>query len=214
MKTNDEYNQYLGASYISVLSSASVKPSVNVGLYTIIAFFFLIILCCGGAIVLGRVGDIVNYIFYTDHLTGFNNRAYFDKYLKSMEKKLLDDGTVYAMVDISNLIYINAEYNRQVGDDIIKMFTSFIKESFGKTKAEFIYNGNGSFVILVEGSDYITVEDILRIFSLRLDEREEYKNISLEYKIGIAETFKENQTARKLLSEAIKNKKEFESKIL
>ena len=214
MKTNDEYNQYLGASYISVLSSASVKPSVNVGLYTIIAFFFLVILCCGGAIVLGRIGDIINYIFYTDHLTGFNNRAYFDKYLKSMEKKLLDDGTVYAMVDISNLMHINTEYNRQVGDDIIKMFTSYIKESFGKTKADFIYNGNGSFVILVEGSDYITVEDILRIFSLRLDEREEYKNISLEYKIGIAETFKENQTARKLLSEAIKNKKEFESKIL
>lgn len=214
MKTNDEYNQYLGASYISVLSSASVKPSVNVGLYTIIAFFFLIILCCGGAIVLGRVGDIINYIFYTDHLTEFNNRAYFDKYLKSMEKKLLDDGTVYAMVDISNLIHINTEYNRQVGDDIIKIFTSFLKEAFGKTSADFIYNGNGSFVILVKDSDYITVEDILRIFSLRLDEREDYKNIRLEYKMGIAETFKEKQTARKLLSEAIKNKKEFVSQII
>lgn len=214
MKTNDEYNQYLGASYISVLSSASVKPSINVGFYTIIAFFFLIILCCGSAIVLGRIGDIINYIFYTDHLTEFNNRAYFDKYLKSMEKKLLDDGTVYVMVDISNLIHINTEYNRQVGDDIIKIFTSFLKEAFGKTDSEFIYNGNGSFVILVKGSDYITVEDILRIFSLRLDEREEYKNIRLEYKIGIAETFKENQTARKLLSEAIKNKKEFVSQII
>ncbi len=214
MKTNDEYNQYLGASYISVLSSASVKPSVNVGLYTIIAFFFLIILCCGGAIVLGRVGDIINYIFYTDHLTEFNNRAYFDKYLKSMEKKLLDDGTVYAMVDISNLIHINTEYNRQVGDDIIKIFTSFLKEAFGKTSADFIYNGNGSFVILVKDSDYITVEDILRIFSLRLDEREDYKNIRLEYKMGIAETFKEKQTARRLLSEAIKNKKEFVSQII
>ena len=54
---------------------------------------------------------------------------------------------------------------------------------------------------------YITVEDILRIFSLRLDEREDYKNIRLEYKMGIAETFKEKQTARKLLSEAIKAKK-------
>ena len=214
MKTNDEYNQYLGASYISVLSSASVKPSVNVGLYTIIAFFFLIILCCGGAIVLGRVGDIINYIFYTDHLTEFNNRAYFDKYLKSMEKKLLDDGTVYAMVDISNLIHINTEYNRQVGDDIIKIFTSFLKEAFGKASADFIYNGNVSFVILVKDSDYITVEDILRIFSLRLDEREDYKNIRLEYKMGIAETFKEKQTARKLLSEAIKNKKEFVSQII
>ena len=30
MKTNDEYNEYLGASYISVLSSASVRESVNV----------------------------------------------------------------------------------------------------------------------------------------------------------------------------------------
>lgn len=212
--TNDEYNQYLGASYISVLSSASVKPSVNVKLYTLIAFFFLVILCCGGAIVLGRLGDIINYIFYTDHVTELNNRAYFDKYLKSMDKKLLDDGTVYCMVDISNLATINAQYTRQVGDEIIKMFTTYLKESFGKTDAEFVYNGNGSFVILTNDSDYITVEDILRLFALRLDERDEHKEISIEYKVGIAETFKENKTARKLLSEAIKNKKDFVSQPL
>ena len=214
MSTNDEYNQYLGASYISVLSSASVKPSVNVNLYTLIAFVFLVILCCGGAVVLGRIGDIINYIFYTDHLTEFNNRAYFDKYLKSMDKKLLDDGTVYAMVDISNLLAINAEYTRQVGDDIIKMFTSYLKETFGKTDAVFVYNGNGSFIIMTDHSDYITVEDILRLFGLRLDEREDYKNIRIEYKVGIAETFNTNQTARKLLSEAIKNKKDFVSEII
>ena len=208
MKTNDEYNEYLGASYISVLSSASVKPSVNVNLYTLIAFFFLIVLCCGGAIVIGRLGDIIHYIFYTDHLTELNNRAYFDKYLKSMDKKLLDDGTVYCMVDISNLAAINAEHARQTGDDIIKMFTTYLKETFGKTDAEFIYNGNGSFVILAKDTDYITVEDIMRLFGLRLDDREDYKNIIIEYKVGIAETFKENQTARKLLSETIKSKKE------
>ena len=38
-----------------------------------------------------------------------------------------------------------------------------------------------------------------------------HKNIVIEYKIGISETFKENKTARKLLSEAIKNKKDFVS---
>ena len=214
MKTNEEYNQYLGASYISVLSSASVKPSVNVNLYTFIAFFFLIILCCGGAIVIGRLGDIVQYIFYTDHLTELNNRAYFDKYLKSMDKKLLDDGTVYCMVDITNLATINAEFTRQTGDDIIKMFTIYLKETFGKTDTEFIYNGNGSFVILAKDTDYITVEDIMRLFGLRLDDREDYKDIIIEYKVGIAETFKENQTARKLLSEAIKSKKEYVSEPL
>ena len=214
MKTNEEYNEYLGASYISVLSSASVKPSVNVNLYTLIAFFFLIILCCGGTIVIGRLGDIIHYIFYTDHLTELNNRAYFDKYLKSMDKKLLDDGTVYCIVDISNLVAINAEYTRETGDDIIKMFTLYLKDTFGKTNAEFIYNGNGSFVILAKDTDYINVEDIMGLFGLRLEDREEYKDIRIEYKVGIAETFKENQTARKLLSEAIKSKKQYASEPL
>lgn len=209
MKTNDEYNKYLGASYISVLSSASVKESVNVPLYTAIAFFFLIVLCCGGAIILGRTGDIINYIFYTDHLTGLNNRAYLDKYLKSKDKKLLDDGVVYCLVDISNLVQINTDYSRDVGDEIIKMFTAYIKENFGKSKTEYIYNGNGSFVILTEESDYITVEDIMRLFRLRLDEREEHTDVVIEYKIGIAETFRENKTARKLFSEAIENKKDY-----
>ena len=209
METNDEYNKYLGASYISVLSSASIRESVNVTLYTAIAFFFLMILCCGGAIVLGRTGDIVNYIFYTDHLTDLCNRAYLDKYLQSKSKKLLDNGVVYCIVDIVNLAQINSGHSRDVGDEIIIMFKNYIKESFGKSKTEYIYNGNGSFVMLTEESDYITVEDIMRLFRLRLDEREEHRDIVIEYKIGISETFKENKTARKLLSEAIGNKKEY-----
>ena len=197
-----------------MLSSASVKESVNVVLYTAIAFFFLIIVCCGGAIVLGRAGDIVNYIFYTDHLTEFNNRAYLDKYLKSKDKKLLDDGVVYCMVDITNLAHINSEHSREAGDEIIKLFRNVIKETFGKSKTEYIYNGNGSFVMLTEDSDYITVEDIIRLFRLLIDEREEHKNIVIEYKVGIAENFKENKTARKLLSEAIKNKKSYISDLM
>lgn len=214
MKTNDEYNKYLGASYISILSSASVRESVNVNLYTAIAFFFLVVLCSGSAIILGRAGDIINYIFYTDHLTEFNNRAYLDKYLKSKDKKLLDDGVVYCMVDISNLAQINGEYSRNAGDEIIKMFRTYIKESFGKSDTEYIYNGNGSFVMMTEHSDYITVEDIMRLFRLRLDEREEHKDVLIEYKIGIAETFKENKTARKLLSEAISAKKSYTSGLM
>ena len=210
-RTNEEYNKYVGASYISVLSSASVRESVNVILYTAIAFFFLVVVCSGGAIVLGRAGDIVNYIFYTDHLTEFNNRAYFDKYLKAKDKKLLDDGVVYCMVDIANLVQINSEYSRDVGDEIIKLFTENIKEVFGKSNTEYIYNGNGNFVMLTEGTDYITVEDIMRLFRLRLDERDENRHIRIEYKIGISETFKVNKTARRLLSEAIENKKDYVS---
>ncbi len=211
MKTNEEYNKYLGASYISVLSTASVRESVNVPLYTAIAFFFFMIICCGGAVILGRAGDIVDYVFYTDRLTGLHNRAYLDRYLKAKDKKLLDDGLVYCMVDIENLIKINTEYSREVGDDIIRMFKGFIKEAFGKLETEYIYNGNGSFIMMTEKSDYITVEDIMRLFRLRLDERDEHKDVAIEYKIGISEIFKDNKTARKLLSEAIENKKSYVS---
>ena len=63
--------------------------------------------------------------------------------------------------------------------------------------------------MIVEEADFITVEDIMRIFRLRLDEREELRDVVIEYKIGISETFKENKTARKLLSEAIANKKSY-----
>lgn len=209
--TNDEYNQYLGASYISVLSSSSVKESINVNLYTMIALVFLIVLCCGGAIVIARVGDIINHVFYTDHMTGFSNRAFFDKYLNQMDRKLLDNGEVCCVLDISNLEAINAEHSHTAGDGVIKLFALLLKEVFGKSDSSLIYNDNGSFIALLSGSDYISAEEIMNLFMLRLDEREKYQNIEIEYKIGIAETFREGRTARKLLSEAIKNKKSYVS---
>ena len=213
-KTNDEYNEYLGASYISVLSSSSVKPSVNVNLYTLIAFFFLIILCCGGAIVLGRMSDIINYVMYTDHMTGLFNRAYFDKYLKSMDKKLLDDGVVYCMIDISNLVAINTEHSRNAGDEVIALFTRLIKEVFSKTESTFIYNGNGSFIVTLANSDYITAEDIIKLFGLRLEEREELRDIKIEYRVGIAEAFRGGKTARGLFADTIKDKKQYVSDLM
>lgn len=210
-ETNEEYNYYLGARYISVLSTASVKPSINVKLYTLIAGFFLIFVCCGGAIILARVSDIIQGVFYTDSLTELNNRAFFDKYLRSMDKKLLNDETVYCVVDISNLIDINSIHSRETGDAIIKLFTKYLKDAFGKTTADYIYNGNGSYAILAQDIDHEAVEDIMHLFDLRLDNREEYRHIMIEYKVGIAETSHRSRTARKLLAEAIENKQVFKS---
>ena len=96
---------------------------------------------------------------------------------------------------------------------IIEVLNKYnIKATFfvtGKSKTEYIYNGNGSFVMLTENSDYITIEDTMRLFRLRLDERDEHRDIVIKYKVGISETFKENKTARRLLSEAIENKKDY-----
>jgi hypothetical protein len=66
-------------------------------------------------------------------------------------------------------------------------------------------------VIIAKNVDYISVEDIMHLFSIRLDGREEYRSVSIEYKVGIAETFGGNQTTRKLLAQALGRKKVFKS---
>ena len=205
-ETNDEYNEFLGASYISVLSTSSVKESVNVTLYTLLAFAFLVIVCCGGTIVLVRLADIVSYVFYRDHLTGFNNRAFYDKCIKSQDKKNLDRGEVYCIVDIDNFDSINTEFDLKTSDEIVKMFAANMKNAFGKTDSTFIYNGNGSFVVFTKKADAETIEEIIDLFKLSVDERDIHKDVKIEYKVGVAEDSDGTKTARKLLTEAIKNK--------
>lgn len=210
-ETNDEYNEYLGARYISVLSTASVKEGINVTLYTLLAFAFLVIVFFGGTVVLIRLADIVSYAFYRDHLTGFNNRAFFDRFMKNQGKKNLDSGEVYCVIDVDNFDVINTECEGKTSDEIIKMIAECIKNAFGKMNSTYFYNGNGSFVVFSKKTDAETISEIIDLFKLSIAEREDYKDIKIEYKVGISADADGIKTARKLLTEAIKNKIKFES---
>mgnify|MGYP003289366872 CR=1 FL=1 len=212
-ETNDEYNEYIGAKYISVLSTASVKESINVTLYTLLAFAFLVIGCCGGTVLIVRLADIIGYVFYRDHLTGFNNRAFFDKYIKSHNKKNPGKGEVYCVFDIDNFDVINTESEFKVSDEIVKLFAKRIKDVFGKIDATYIYNGNGSFVVFAKKTDAQTVNEIVELFKLSLDEREDYTDVKIEYKVGVAAAEDGIKSVRKLLTEAVKDKKLFVSDI-
>lgn len=210
--TNQEYNEYLGAQNISMLSTASVTEGIDVMLYTAIAAVFLLIVCCCGAILLGRLNDIIQYVFYTDHLTGFYNRTAFDSYLRSRDRRLLNDGTLCAMVHISNQVDINKQFGRDNGDLVIKLFADTLKEVFNKTGAYQVYNGNGQFIIVVEKTDTITVDYILNRFRLLIDDREEFTQGEIVYKIGIAETFRDNiHVMRGLLSKAMQAEETYHS---
>ena len=203
-ETNAEYNEYRGAQSISMLSSSAVDESVNVGLYTAIAAFFLLIVCCSGAILLGRLGDIIQYVFYTDHMTGMYNRTAFDNYLKRRDGSIVDDGTVCAEVAIKNQGEINREFGRQAGDDTIRLFADLLKEVFRKTQPYLVYNGNAQFFVVLERTDYVTVEYILHRFRLLLDERETLRDERIVYEIGIAETYQDEiHRVRGLLSKAM-----------
>lgn len=211
--TNSEYNGYLGCKNISILSSASTNASVNVMLYSVIAFVFIMVVCCGGLILIGRMNDIIIANFYTDKKTGFYNRSYFDKYLQKNSRTIIDDGTVMVSVLITNQREINKEFGRNVGDDVLKLFADDLRTVFSKMKTMFVYNENSHFVVVINKSDSITAEDALQTFAVYLDNRETCENVSIKYEVGVAETFRERiKSARALLVEAIKNSRPFESK--
>lgn len=90
--TNVEYNEYLGAQAIRLLSSVSVHTSVNMKLYMAIVAVFFLIVGCGGAILLGRLGDILEYLFLRDKLTGCMNRPSCDRYIEKWKGKPLPAG--------------------------------------------------------------------------------------------------------------------------
>ena len=212
VSTNSEYNEYLGCKNISILSTASTGASINVGLYSVIAFIFIVVVCCGGLILIGRMNDILTANFYTDKRTGFYNRAYFDKYLLKKSRSILDDGTVMVSVTITNQREINKEFGRNVGDDVLTLFSNELKRVFSKKNAMFVYNENSHFIIVLEKTDSITVEDVLKNFTVSLDSREICENVGIKYTMGVAETFRDRiQSARALLVEAIKNSRDYES---
>lgn len=211
VSTSSEYNEYLGCKNISILSTTSTRESINVTLYSVIAFVFIMVVCCGGLIVFGRMNDIVVSNFYIDKATGFYNRAYFDKYLQKNSRTILDDGTVMMSFTITNQKEINALHGRKAGDEVIELFASALKTVFSKSKCMAVYNGNSHFIIVLEKSDAITAEDLAANFEVALENREECEKIEIKYRAGIAETFRERiKSPRALLVEAIKNGKDFE----
>lgn len=212
LQTGNEYNEYLGCKNISILSTSSSAASINVNVYSAIAFIFIMVVCCGGTVLLGRMNDIIVSNFYTDKKTGFYNRSYFDKYLKNTSRKIPDDGTVIVSVSITNQRDINDMHGREVGDEVIKLFANNLKMTFAKMKAMFFYNENSHFIIVLEKTDAITAEDALRIFGITLDDREVCKNVAIGYKIGVAETFRDRvNSIRRLLVEAVNNSSDYTS---
>ena len=209
-ETNAEYNEYVGAYNISVLSTVAVEGSLSVWLYTIIAAVFLLIVCCCSAILIGRLDDIVQYVFYTDHMTGLKNRASFDAYLLGNSRRLLDKNTVVATVNICNQVEINRKYGREEGDHLLRFVADQLKNEFIKAEAMLVYNGNAHFIVVAEKMDRSDMEYILEHFRLAMDKRDILTEQQITYEIGLAETESDNvYRIRGLLSKAYETQKTY-----
>ena len=211
--TNTEYNEYLGAANISTLSTSSVNGTINVALYTGLAAVFFLVICCCGAVLLGRLNDIIRYVFYMDHFVEMNNRIAFDNYIKTSGRKLLSNDTACIMIAIKNQRMINNQFGRDSGDKLIKFFADNIKETFGEEGSYIAYNGNAQFFVIEKSMQMPQAQKLLEYFKLIVDKRELLREAEIEYEMGLAHAGQEGiHRIRSLVSKAVANRKNYVSK--
>lgn len=205
--TMKEYNEYCGAVNLGVLASTTVSEKINVKLYILlgVAVFFILGIC--GAILLGRIQDFVEYLFFTEQSLDMPNRTACDLFIRNNSSRVLPDDTVCVVVELANLSQINTVYGRERGNAMLTQFADFLKEA-SATCGTVYYNGGQQFIGFFDQCRMEDAESFADYFHrLIAAYNAESSEATYEYAIGISESKANNAySIRALLREALRSK--------
>ena len=205
--TMTEYNEYCGAVNLGVLASTTVSEKINVKLYILlgVAVFFILGIC--GAILLGRIQDFVEYLFFTEQSLDMPNRTACDLFIRNNSSRVLPDDTVCVVVELANLSQINTAYGRERGNAMLDQFADFLKEA-SATCGTIYYNGGQQFIGFFDQCRMEDAESFADYFHrLIAAYNAESTEATYEYAIGISESKASNAySIRALLREALRTK--------
>ena len=205
--TMKEYNEYCGAVNLGVLASTTVSEKINVKLYILlgVAVFFILGVC--GAILLGRIQDFVEYMFFTEQLLDMPNRTACDLFIRNNSGRVLPDDTVCVVVELVNLSQINTAYGRERGNAMLAQFAGFLKEA-SATCGTVYYNGGQQFIGFFDQCRMEDAESFADYFHRLITAyNAESTESTYEYAIGIAESKASNAySIRALLREALRSR--------
>ena len=205
--TMKEYNEYCGAVNLGVLASTTVSEKINVKLYILlgVAVFFILGVC--GAILLGRIQDFVEYLFFTEQSLDMPNRTACDLFIRNNSSRVLPDDTVCVVVELANLSQINTAYGRERGNAMLDQFADFLKEA-SATCGTIYYNGGQQFIGFFDQCRMEDAESFADYFHrLIAAYNAESTEATYEYAIGISESKANNAySIRALLREALRTK--------
>lgn len=156
-QTVDEFNQYLGASNITTLTSINVTEKINVNLYLLLAVFVFLICGCLVAIFIGRIQDFVEYLLYRDRKTGLPNRSMCDIVINRYAEKPLPDDFAFVLIRLDILKSVNSRIGRKAGDALLGEFGRAVKDisaNYGFAG----YNGSDQFMCIFENCSYKKAE--------------------------------------------------------
>ena len=173
-----EYNQSEVARNIHVTSSSKVSKGINIVLYTTLSAILFLGVGCSGAIVLGRAGDLMDYLLYTDKVTGLPSRNSCDEMINKIAKQgALDTFSVVSLF-VTNLGEINNRYGRETGNQMLTEL-GLILQTIAKQYGFIGYNNGNQFLCLLEGCSYEKAKDMLDAIAMEL------KNTQAEVKPGL-----------------------------
>lgn len=205
--TMKEYNEYCGAVNLGVLASTTVSEKINVKLYILlgVAVFFILGIC--GAILLGRIQDFVEYLFFTEQSLDMPNRTACDLFIRNNSSRVLPDDTVCVVVELANLSQINTTYGRERGNAMLTQFADFLKEA-SATCGTIYYNGGQQFIGFFDQCRMEDAESFADYFHrLIAAYNAESTEATYQYVIGISESKANNAySIRALLREALRTK--------
>ena len=205
--TMKEYNEYCGAVNLGVLASTTVSEKINVKLYILlgVAVFFILGIC--GAILLGRIQDFVEYLFFTEQSLDMPNRTACDLFIQNNSSRVLPDDTVCVVVELANLSQINTVYGRERGNAMLTQFADFLKEA-SATCGTIYYNGGQQFIGFFDQCRMEDAESFADYFHrLIAAYNAESTEATYQYVIGISESKANNAySIRALLREALRTK--------
>ena len=204
--TNDEYNEYLGAQNIMMLSSVRVTERFPIMLFTILIVVIFGALGCAGAAVFGRIEDFIEYYAFTNKVDGLPNRAKCDQFIASKEGRPLPETFTCVVCKLANLQAENARLGREAGDQMLKDFAGMLTSAFTPSDKLFAgNNGAGQYMIFAESMEPEQVEAALLQIRAALEQKSQERGYRLELHSGFAHVGADQRRyIRELLSTAMK----------
>ena len=209
-ETTDEYNEYLGAANISVLSSVGVTEKISINKFTMMIVVVFGVFGCLGAIALGRLWDIIEYYMFTNKTVNLPNRARCDQFIAGMESKMLSNSYVCVAFKLTNLQEENRRLGRNAGNQMMKTFARVLTSIFVPSKTVFVaYNDSAQYLVFADEYNPEQTKASLAQIRTVLAQKCEREAFEIEYDEGYACSGEEQSFyIRRLLSIALSRQNE------
>ena len=205
-ETNDEYNEYLGAQNIVMLSSVRVTERFPILIFTILIVVIFGALGCAGAALFGRIEDFIEYYAFTNKVDGLPNRAKCDQFIASREGRPLSESFTCIVCRLGNLQSENVRLGREAGDQMLRDFAGMLTSIFPPSDKLFVgNNGAGQYLVFVESLEPEQAEAALFQIQVALEQKSQGRGYRLELQHGFAQAGADQcYYIRELLSAAIR----------